>query len=157
MKDNNIDSSLKISKKAIFYGFLVDVGGTFLSGAIIGLILGFVLRDRGIELELIIKNPFVLTLFFLIGAGFSVIGGLVAALKGKHSYMKHAWYLGIITLALGIFVLAIEYANGIVASSLDKSAYEIALDILALLLTLPLVLLGGHLAGKMKKGENTNV
>lgn len=52
------------------------------------------------------ENTGILAILVLLSFAFSVIAGYVTAAMARHSKPKHVWALGIVQLAVGIFVQA---------------------------------------------------
>ena len=73
----------------------------------------------------------------IVGGGFTLLGGYVAARIARHSFLKHA-------LAAG----ALSLASGIVLFHSDEGPYSGIIAFLGYGLHLPLALLGGWLASR---------
>jgi len=139
----------KVNKKAIFYGFLVGIGGNMLALAVAGAILGTImarLNRLPDEVGALIEGPFIFMLSTIFFAIFSILGGFVAGRVAGHSHIRHAFYLGVIFWIIIILGILIRYLTNIGYSGI----YGIAYSILGFVLIVPFVLFGGRLASKSR-------
>ncbi len=115
--------------KAILIGTLVEIGGSILVG-VIAIALGVDLHTPSLP---------VLAASTGIGFGLTFLGGFVAARLARTAELMNSGIVGAIVVALGV-------------SFLSFSPNPMWLDVTALLLTIPVAMLGGHLArGKGEK------
>ncbi len=132
--------------KAVLLGSLVDIGGTTVSGIIylLALYIAILIRQAGMEgadelsIEQITEGTGFQLAALIIGLGYTMLGGFVAASVAKVDKMLQAGVMGAISLLLSLFFLDAEH---------------IWFDITGLLLTLPLALLGGYLAREEPAGK----
>ncbi len=128
-----------VNIKAVLLGSLVDIGGTLVSGTIylLALYIAILVRQAGMEgadelsIEQITEGTGFQLTALVIGLGYTMLGGFVAASVAKGEKMLQAGVMGGISLLFSLFFL---------------EAAHIWFDITGLLLTLPLALLGGYLA-----------
>lgn len=127
--------------KAVLIGAAVDLACSTIAGIV--LVVVFSLMAGPAEgsaeevLELLGQSwPFLMT-SMIVGGGFTVLGGYVAARIAGHSFLKHA-------LAAG----ALSLASGILLFHSDEGPYSGIIAFLGYGLHLPLALLGGWLASR---------
>ncbi len=134
-----MSSSRKISIKGIVLGELVDIGGTTLSLAVIMIIMGGFSSLQGAtetDLNARITREFAPIIPFLtiLGLCFTFWGGFVCARIAKSAEIMHSSIIGIIGIVLG--VLSYQPQTGV----------AFWLNIIALILTIPIAVLGGYVA-----------
>ena len=135
-----------VNIKAVLLGSLVDIGGTLVSGIIylLALYIAILIRQAGMEgaeelsIEQITNGTGFQLAALIIGLGYTLLGGFVAASVAKGEKMLQAGVMGGISLLLSLFFL---------------DADHIWYDIISLLLTLPVALLGGYLATEEPAGK----
>jgi|GEM_PF-1082837 len=135
----------KISLKAIVIGWLTDIiASTLVVGAIL-IIAGIIFAASGAGFEQIaeqLNSVGLQIVLYLIGFSFTTFGGYIAARIAKNSELKHAFWMGFLSMLAGIIFLLI----------MPKPTfrwYQIVLQLLAI----PFALLGGYIRTITKKPE----
>jgi len=131
-----MNNSRKINFKAVLIGELVDIGGTLL----VVFVLAFVMVLQGIpaaDIEATIlawsNKVSVLVIYYIIGLSFTFWGGFIGARIAKSAEIMHSGIIGVIGVVLGLF-------------SLQSSTTHLWLNIIAVILNLPVAMLGGYVA-----------
>ncbi|MFC1613914.1 hypothetical protein ACFL5K_01305 [Gemmatimonadota bacterium] len=138
----------KFSIKAVIVGWLVDVLGSQIFGGILGVVAGVILVTKGtIDQETMqayfSNSVWFLTVGFILGLCFTMLGGYLAARIAKFAELKHALGVGILSLVTGSLFVLLTGAN-------PGSTW---LLLAALILTVPAALLGGYLRMVTAKGK----
>ncbi len=129
---------MKINRKAVLLGILVDVIGSFTLGLLILMILlGIYYASKGIpvdEMETYMQND-IPSLFITIAVGlyFTFLGGFVAGRVAKSDEVLNASVVGIAGVLLLLFFW-------------DESAPGV--NLIGLTFTIPVAMLGGKLSIK---------
>lgn len=133
---------LRIS--AIVVGGLVDVGATLALGLALTFGYSFYLASRDLpprEIELAVTAAFersdVVLGTIVVGTAFTVLGGYVCGRLAGHSEVRHAAFLGIVLVGLGVLL-----------NQLPENARPIWIDGLGYLLTLVAAVVGGYWASR---------
>jgi len=136
----------KFSIKAVIIGWLVDVIGSMIFGAVLAiifLIIFFVKRGNLQELlitgleqfkEQVAGSIAILIPSLIGGLFFTTLGGYVAARIAKFSELKHALGVGLLSVLYGIIIVIIA------PQPVPVWYYPISFT-----LVIPCALLGGHL------------
>jgi len=131
-------STGKLSIVAIIVGFLVDIGVTFALLIALGIVTVVIMLSSAAspgDLEANASNSPIFNLLSLaIGCFGTLCGAYVAGWVAKHSEMRHAIGVGIVSLCFGIALLPLTYGS-----------QPIWLTAAAILLALPSAWLGGYL------------
>jgi len=124
--------------KAVTFGVLADVVGTFLAGIVLFAALGSVLVSQGASPEeldrTLMQSDAYLMLAGAVGLGFTVLGGYVAARVANQREYYHGLLTGVVVLAFGELMI-----------SLSPDGYPLAYRIVGDLLAIPAALFGAHL------------
>ncbi|GBE06347.1 hypothetical protein BMS3Abin10_01993 [bacterium BMS3Abin10] len=133
----------KLNTKAIVIGWLVDTGGTFIAGIIIAILTTAFMAAQGVGADQIpdklAGSKAFLNLSLFIGFSFTFIGGFVAAFIAKEEETRHAFAVGVLSLAVS-FIFTIMMTT-------DPKGF------LLLIFIIPFAMLGGYLR-KITKKEN---
>lgn len=104
--------------KAVTFGLLADIGGTFAATMVLMVAYGIVLGASGASFEEISAVDLTSTdswLFWVggaVGLGFSVLGGYVCARIAKRNEMKLGAVTATISAAIGLLLAADQYQLG---------------------------------------------
>jgi len=124
--------------KAVTFGVLADIAGTFLAGIVLLVVLGSVLVSRGASPEeldrALMQSDAYLMLAGVVGLGFTVLGGYVAARVANQREYYHGLLTGVVVLAFGELM-----------TNLSPEGYPLAYRIIGDLLAIPAALFGAHL------------
>jgi hypothetical protein len=125
--------------KAVLIGAATDLAGSTVAGIILVVLFAMLAAPGGGTVEDSVDGlaqswPFLMT-SMIVGGGFTVLGGYVAARVARHSFLKHALAAGALSLAVGI-----------VFFRADDGPYSGLMSFLGYGLHLPLALVGGWLA-----------
>jgi len=117
---------------------LADIAGTFLAGIVLLVVLGSVLVSRGASPEeldrALMQSDAYLMLAGVVGLGFTVLGGYVAARVANQREYYHGLLTGVVVLAFGELM-----------TNLSPEGYPLAYRIIGDLLAIPAALFGAHL------------
>lgn len=98
-----------LNKKAVLIGWVVDMVGSFVIAAILGVVIGIALGASGVspaEIEAKIRNSFGIQLLTLVlGFSSTALGGYIAARIARDHEIKHGFAVGTLALLTGIVVL----------------------------------------------------
>jgi len=137
----------RINGFAILIGTLVDLCGSVAPVMAFGFIQGFRMASQGVpeaerqaRLTALFQNPVMLLGGLVLGAAFSFLGGFVAARIAKNAEIMHSGVVGGIGTVLGLLFLASPESGPLWA------------EVAGILLTIPVAILGGHVAGGRRKG-----
>lgn len=136
---------MKIKFKAVFFGFLVDIVGSFTVGLlIISIFLGLYCVLQGIPLDEIetylTSSLFSHIMTITIGLYFTFLGGVVAGKIAKSDEMLNASAVGIV----GVLCYLVFWSN----------ETPLWYNVIALIFTIPAAMLGGKLS--MQKSAQTS-
>ena len=99
------------SFKAVFLGLLVDVGGTLLASALMGVVYSTYLAAQGVELDDIqdrlregFQEGWGFALAAAVGLGFSFLGGYVCARIARRRDLTPALVLSALSVAIGLLL-----------------------------------------------------
>ena len=130
--------------KAVLVGLAVDIGGTFAASFMMSLLVGIAVGMAGggvSETAALFAEPGLLkTAMIVIGAGFTVLGGYVAARIANRTELNVALIFGLCSLAAG--ELLSRWMDN------ENSALEHAVF---LVVTIPAALFGGWLCKRRKR------
>ena len=130
--------SVGSSWKAVIYGVLTDLAGTFVGGIVVFAALGSMVASDTTAPErmdeALMQSTGYLTVSLAVGMCFTVLGGFVAARTANHREYWHAFLTGLAVLILGELMIG-----------LSPDAYPLSYRIIGDLLTIPAALLGGHI------------
>lgn len=129
----------KLSVKAVAIGLVVDIGGSLGVGFLVGIVTGIYLGVKGVPPDRMAQTLYGSFVFLLvsliIGLFFTGLGGYIAAKIAKTAELKHAFVLGILVELLGVLFIVLSSNPG-----------SPAFNIVGLILTIPIAVLGGYLA-----------
>jgi hypothetical protein len=129
--------------KAVTFGVLADIAGTFLAGLLLLVVLGSVMVSRGASPEeldrTLLQSDAYLLFAGVIGLGFTVLGGYVAARVANQREYYHGLLTGIVVLVFSEMM-----------TSLSPEGYPLAYRIIGDLLAIPAALFGAHLRKSAK-------
>ncbi len=131
----------QIKIKAIVLGLLTDIGGSLLASIIFGTVLVATLVMAGVPSDEIIsraQGPIVLIPGLIIGFGFTILGGFVAGRVARQAEVLHGGILGGIDIPFGLVIWSLS---------------PLWLNILSLIATIPMGMVGGYFA---KRGGRKN-
>jgi hypothetical protein len=132
----NSNGSLLRSALALLAGIATDILGSLICGIAIGMVLGILLLIQGVppaELVERMESPSVLVLGGIVGYGFSMLGGYVAARLARRSELLHGGLNAALATLIG---WTIPLANPI----------PVWIRVLMSLLTIPVGIFGGWIA-----------
>ena len=128
---------------AVLVGLFVDIGGTLMAVQVMGVVIGVRLAMAGTPeaafeeaLYAALVTPRWLLTAFVIGTGFTALGGYVAAQMGRHDPVKHALVMGVLAIGSG---LLLQLSGG-----LGESPYPLWYEGLSYAATIPAALIGGR-------------
>lgn len=105
--------------KAVLLGLSVDVGGSLISGLLLGAAYGMVLASLGMSAEEILaasqhlaSSPFMI-IAGVLGLAFSVLGGFVCARIARRSDDRLGFILGGLSAGLGFLLSDAELSLGV--------------------------------------------
>jgi hypothetical protein len=120
---------------AVLVGWVVDIIGSLVVGLVMGLVFGIAYARSGMSpqamAEAFASSPVVLGISLVIGFGFTLVGGFVAAHMGRSAPLKHAFGMGVLSTVFGLF------------SSLISPKGTPVYAVLGIGLTIPAAMLGG--------------
>jgi hypothetical protein len=127
--------------KAVLIGAAVDLACSTIAGIVLVVVFSVMAGPVEGSAEQVLERlaqswPFLMT-SMIVGGGFTVLGGYVAARIARHSFLKHALAAGALSLATGI---ALFHS--------DEGPYSGIIAFLGYGSHLPLALLGGWLASR---------
>ena len=127
--------------KAVLIGAAVDLACSTAGGIVLVVVFSVMAGPGEGSAEEVLERlgqswPFLMT-SMIVGGGFTVLGGYVAARIARHSFLKHALAAGALSLAAGILLF-----------HSDEGPYSGIISFLGYGLHLPLALLGGWLASR---------
>ncbi len=123
-----MNNAPKISTKAISIGVLVDIGGSF----VFAIIMYGLLAVQGIPVtEIEHELNSLLSVTVIIGFALTFLGGFVSARIAKSAEIIHAGIVGAIGVLFGL---------------LFWGSNALWLNMISLLLTIPVAMLGGYAA-----------
>jgi hypothetical protein len=124
------------SLNAIALGFLLDTGGSLVSGAFLGAILGFALNMQGgpaqDAADVLSESPMFMAASIFLGCLFTFLGSFVAAKAAGREEILHA-------LAVGLLGIAVPTAFA-------DSPYPRSVEIVSRLLVVAMAVLAGIVA-----------
>lgn len=124
--------------KAVTFGVLADILGTFLAGIVLFAVLGSILVSQGATPEeldrTLMQSDAYLVLAGVLGLGFTVLGGYVAARVANQREYYHALLTGVVVLVVSELMVG-----------LAPEGYPLAYRLIGDLLMIPAALFGGHL------------
>jgi len=124
--------------KAVTFGVLSDIVGTFLAGIVLFALLGSMLVSQGASPEeldrALMQSDAYMLMAGVTGLGFTVLGGYVAARVANQREYYHALLTGVVVLVFGELMIG-----------MSGEGYPLAYRIIGDLLAVPAALLGGHL------------
>jgi hypothetical protein len=132
-----------ISLKSIATGVAADIGGSLLAGLLIGFAYGLALGFQGAsEKEIVqaLESTGYLIQSVVIGFGFTVLGGYVAARRAKFNLLLHGGVVGCVGLAFGLLFWA---------------EFPLWFNLVSLLGVIPFAVLGGILALPKQQAANS--
>lgn len=134
----------KLNAKAIIWGFLTDIVGTFVFGFIFSLVVISLYAANGGNIDNIdnlMKSYYVsvplmsVSLFF--GLAFTVLGGYITGRIAKGYEMLNSIAVGIIEVAFGMLL------------SISGSSYPLWYNVIGFVLMIPATYLGGMIAKRL--------
>lgn len=130
----------QVKWSAVLIGSAVDISGSAIAAAFIGVVAATVLRAPGqsvdqLQSRLIASTGFLVT-ELVIGLAFSAAGAWVAARIARRRELLHAALTAVVCAALGILFMGLVHSNPV------PLWYRIA----GYVLVLPVAVLGGVLA-----------
>ena len=103
--------------KAVAIGLAVDIGGTFMTSLVLGIVYGITLAASGASAEAAASafadvSPYswLSIAGFLAGGGFSILGGYLCARIAKHSEYKLGGILATISTVFGLLLSMNSYS-----------------------------------------------
>jgi hypothetical protein len=101
----------KISFKGVIWGAIADVGGSNVWGFIAAIYIAVhyhiyslpAAQQSNKIMEMMTRDPLIFTLNTIIGSGFSILGGYVAARIAKHNELLNAVLSSFLCEIFGIF------------------------------------------------------
>jgi len=138
------DARRRSSLGAIVLGFLVDIGGTVVLGAVLSFVAGVVLAAGGAapgEIAGVIeRSPGFHLLGMAGGLSMTALGGYVAARFANHSEYANGFAVGVASLVFGEAMLLVL-----------PQPMALWLRLLGDALVVPAALVGGHLRALQKR------
>ena len=133
--------------RAIGIGVLVDIGGTIVAALIFAIVYSIILSQQGYspdEIEsMMTTSSFVYFVGLILGLGCTVLGGFVCGRITKREEVKHSALVGLVGL-----VLALLSTGG---------PEPIWYQIIGVILTVPLAVVGGYIAYTKNKAIKGNL
>ena len=109
--------------KAVIYGVLVDVGGTFIAGSVLGIVHAMSLASEGLTAEQaaarlanIPLDSWLSIWGMVLGCVFSIAGGYVCARVARKSEYKLGAIVAAIGAVIGFVLSGDQYAAGVLGS-----------------------------------------
>lgn len=130
---------------AVLLGLGADIGGTYIFVIAIAIMFGVIagFSGQGQEgYEAMMRSTPVEILLFIVGAGFTVLGGYVSARVANHLEYRHGLYLGAASLASGLLMSAIW------GGDIEQALWLTVINIIS---PIPLGIYGGHLRAQQKR------
>jgi len=140
-----MNAEKKFSVKAVVIGWLVAVVGSAIIGGIIAAIFAFTLVGPDMDpvqiQEQLADSIGLQSAGLIVGLIFSILGGYLAALIAKFAELKHALWVGILSVLIGLLGFLMPQQAGLL------------LLLAGIILTIPAALLGGYLRAVTRKDQ----
>jgi len=138
-------STSGISIKAVLAGVAIDIGGTFLAGALFTVIYTAVLMSQGVSSQDELRQRMLTDQSFyvaslVLGTGFLVGGAFAAARIARAREIAHAGLVGAVAMVIGALIVFV-----------DTSMYPSWYIPVSFSMTPPVALLTGYVARRFAK------
>ena len=124
--------------KAVTFGVLADIVGTFVASIVLYAALGSILVSRGASPQgldaTLLQSDAYLLIGSAVGLAFTVLGGYVAARVANQREYYHALLTGLVVLVFGELMVG-----------MSQEDYPLAYRVIGDLLVIPAALFGAHL------------
>jgi hypothetical protein len=124
--------------KAVLLGLATDIGGTIL----FSITVGVVIAAMGGDLSVLTESDPLRWMMTLVGGGFTVLGGYVAARIANRIELNVSLIFGVCTLVAGLWLASLTE---------DPQTQQTADQTLMTFATIPAALLGGWLRKRNKR------